>query len=77
MLDSLSHKSVLARGFVMVHREDGTLVRAAADLKSGDVIDLTFADDHKKAVIDPATSEEPAKPRAKSKTPGVDQGDLF
>ena len=26
MLESLSHKSVLARGFVMVHREDGALV---------------------------------------------------
>ncbi len=79
MLESLSHKSVLARGFVMVHREDGTLVRAAADLKSGDVVDLTFADDHKKAVIDPDTApaSEPVKAKAKPKTPGVDQGDLF
>jgi len=78
MLESLSHKSVLARGFVMVHREDGTLVRAAADLKSGDVIDLTFADDHKKAVIDPehTPAAEPTKVRAKAKT-GLDQGDLF
>jgi len=74
VLESLSHKSVLARGFVMVHREDGSLVRAAKDLNAGDVIDLTFADDHKKAVIDPP-SEAP-KPRPKPK-PGVDQGDLF
>jgi exodeoxyribonuclease VII large subunit len=74
MLESLSHKSVLARGFVMVQREDGTLVRAAKDLNAGDVVDLTFADDHKKAVIDPPT--ETAKPKPKDK-PGGGQGSLF
>lgn len=73
MLESLSHKSVLARGFVMVHREDGSLVRAAKELNAGDVIDLTFADDHKKAVIDPPAE---MKPKAKAK-PGGDQGSLF
>jgi exodeoxyribonuclease VII large subunit len=73
MLESLSHKSVLARGFVMVHREDGTLVRAAKDLNAGDAINLTFADDQKKAVVDPPES---AKPRPKPK-PGGDQGSLF
>jgi exodeoxyribonuclease VII large subunit len=76
VLESLSHKSVLARGFVMVHREDGTLVRSAKELNAGDVIDLTFADDHKKAVIDPPAGGEAAKPRAKPK-PGGDQGSLF
>lgn len=74
MLESLSHKRVLERGFVMVHREDGSLVRAAKDLNAGDVIDLTFADDHKKAVIDPPS--ESAKPKPKAK-PGGDQGSLF
>ncbi len=74
MLESLSHKKVLERGFVMVHREDGTLVRSAKDLNAGDVIDLTFADDHKKAVVDPAP--ETAKLRGKPK-PGGDQGSLF
>jgi exodeoxyribonuclease VII large subunit len=76
MLESLSHKSVLARGFVMVHRDDGTLVRAAKDLNTGDVIDLTFADDHKKAVIDPPV-DGAAKPKAKSTKPGGGQGSLF
>lgn len=77
MLESLSHKSVLARGFVMVHREDGSLVRAAKDLNAGDVVELTFADEHKKAVIDPPA--EAPKPRAsgKSAKPGGDQGSLF
>jgi len=73
MLESLSHKEVLKRGFVMVHREDGALVRAAKDLNAGDVVNLTFADDQKKAVVDPP---EPPKPRGKAK-PGGDQGSLF
>lgn len=76
VLESLSHKSVLARGFVMVHREDGSLVRAAKDLNAGDVIDLTFADDHRKAVIDPPLETTP-KPKAKPTKPGGNQGDLF
>src|SRR4029078_6872119 len=58
MLESLSHKSVLARGFVMVHRDDGVLVRAAKDLNAGDVVQLTFGDGDKHAVI--ATQDEPA-----------------
>lgn len=76
MLDSLSHKSVLARGFAMVHREDGTLVRSAKELSAGDEIELTFADDTQKAVIDPKRSGEAAKPKQKTK-PGGDQGSLF
>jgi exodeoxyribonuclease VII large subunit len=80
MLESLSHKSVLARGFVMVHREDGSLVRAAKDLSPGDEIELTFADDKQRAIIDPArvptAAEEPPKPKAKPKPTG-NQGDLF
>jgi exodeoxyribonuclease VII large subunit len=78
MLDSLSHKSVLARGFVMVHRDDGTLVRAAKDLSPGDEIELTFADDKQRAVIDPdrAPAADPARPKPKARPVGG-QGDLF
>ncbi|MGE0741552.1 MAG: exodeoxyribonuclease VII large subunit [Hyphomonadaceae bacterium] len=78
MLESLSHKSVLARGFVMVHREDGVLVRSAKDLSPGDVVELIFADEKQKAVIEPdrVSTAEPAKPRPKPK-PGGDQGSLF
>ncbi|MBL8536158.1 MAG: exodeoxyribonuclease VII large subunit [Hyphomonadaceae bacterium] len=74
VLESLSHKSVLARGFVMVSREDGSVVRAAKDLNAGDAIDLTFADDVRKAVIDPAAGA--ARPKGKGR-PGGDQGSLF
>jgi ribosomal 50S subunit-recycling heat shock protein len=59
----------------MVHREDGTLVRAAKELSPGDEVELTFADDKQKAVIDPPPAEA-TKPKAKPK-PGGDQGSLF
>lgn len=80
MLESLSHKSVLARGFVLVHRDDGSLVRSGKDLSPGDEIELTFADEKQRAVIDPARARpsdpEPPKPKPKPK-PGGNQGDLF
>lgn len=75
MLESLSHKSVLARGFVMVQRDDGALVRAAKDLNAGDVVSLTFSDDQKKAVIEPLAGDA-SKLRGKAK-PGGGQGSLF
>ena len=50
-------------------------MRAAKDLNAGDVVNLTFADEQKKAVIDPPAGEA-AKPRAKGKA-GGDQGSLF
>ena len=75
MLEGLSHKSVLARGFVMVQREDGTLVRAAKELGPGDAVELFFADDKQRAIIDPLGAEA-AKPKAKPK-PGGGQGSLF
>ncbi|MFT3727347.1 MAG: exodeoxyribonuclease VII large subunit [Terricaulis sp.] len=88
MLESLSHKSVLARGFAMIHREDGALVRAAKDLNAGDAVQITFADGDRHGVIDPQhapareieAETEPAKPRAtpvKPKPGGGNQGSLF
>jgi exodeoxyribonuclease VII large subunit len=86
MLESLSHKSVLARGFAVVHREDGALVRAAKDLNAGDAVQITFADGDRHGVIEPdnaparAGEEEAAKPRAtpvKPKPGGGNQGSLF
>jgi hypothetical protein len=49
-------------------------VRAARDLNAGDVVNLTFADEQKTAVIDPP--QDAAKPRPKPK-PGGGQGSLF
>jgi exodeoxyribonuclease VII large subunit len=76
MLDSLSHKKVLARGFALVQRPDGGLVRAAGGLASGEAIQLTFADGAVGATIGEAAPGG-AKAKAKPRKGGADQGSLF
>jgi exodeoxyribonuclease VII large subunit len=70
VLDTVSHKSVLERGFALVRGEDGTVRRRAAALKSGESLTLTFADGD-------AGAEAGGKPKSVKKKPGVDQGSLF
>ncbi|HVY83708.1 MAG TPA: exodeoxyribonuclease VII large subunit [Caulobacterales bacterium] len=81
MLESLSHRSVLARGFAMVQRPDGKLVRGAAELAAGDAVRLAFHDGEKEAVVSGGEAESAPAPtpvRAKPPTkPGGDQGSLF
>ena len=83
MLETLSHKSVLSRGFALVTRPDGTLVRAAARLEAGDAVRLRFADGEAAAAItgqeaSPApTSIEAEAPRKKAKPDKPAQGSLF
>ena len=59
-LNSLSHQSVLSRGFVLVYDQDGKLVRDGLHLASGSKVDLEFADARRRAIIDGAASVEPA-----------------
>ncbi|MGE0045535.1 MAG: exodeoxyribonuclease VII large subunit [Hyphomonadaceae bacterium] len=68
VLETLSHKSVLARGFALVER-DGKLVRRAGELANGDAVKITFADGDKPAVIG---GVKPA-----GKKGGGEQGSLF
>ncbi len=44
VLQSVSYERVLARGFALVTRADGALVRAAANVADGDALRLRFAD---------------------------------
>lgn len=46
LLRSLSHKSVLERGFALVRSADGSVIRRAAALKSSVALDIEFADGH-------------------------------
>ena len=55
MLQSVSYERVLARGFALVAREDGALVRTAASLTEGDRLMLRFADGARPAIAGPAT----------------------
>ncbi len=70
VLDSVSHKSVLERGFALVRGEDGNVRRRAAAVKPGEALTLTFADGDKPAVAEGGSG------KAKSKKP-LDQGSLF
>ncbi len=46
ILRTLSHKSVLDRGFALVRSEDGHVIRRAAEAKSAVRLDIEFADGH-------------------------------
>jgi len=73
LLDSVSHKSVLERGFALVRGEDGSVRHRAATVKAGEALTLTFADGNAQA----QAVEGGGKPRAPKKKPGRDQGSLF
>ena len=67
VLDSISYRNVLERGFALVRGEDGKVRCRAAAVKSGENLTLTFADGEA-----PATSGSSAKPRVKKTSPGQD-----
>ena len=77
LLSTVSHESVLARGFVLVQRMNGELVRRAADIDSGERLKLQFADDEKRVTADYQEPKE--RPRIITRQTGAngEQGDLF
>ena len=70
LLKSVSHESVLERGFALVRGEDGAVRRRAASIKAGESLALTFADGDARAVAGD-------KPKPSKKKAGGDQGSLF
>ncbi|WP_374763243.1 exodeoxyribonuclease VII large subunit [Yunchengibacter salinarum] len=69
MLESLSHKRVLARGFALVRDGDGTPVTARAGLALDDAVTVTFRDGASlMTVTDPAVSLD-AQDRPDTDTP--------
>jgi len=74
VLEGISYRGVLERGFALVRGADGKIRRRAEAVKSGERLSLTFADGEREAVVGGAPAT-PAKPRT-TKTPGK-QGDLF
>ena len=83
---SLNPERPLELGFALVRKGDGTLARSAADLVSGERVNLKFKSGDRDAVIDgeggfvppPTPAPAPApKPRPKPAAPPIDQGDLF
>jgi exodeoxyribonuclease VII large subunit len=59
ILESVSYRAVLSRGFALVRGEDGKLKRAAAAIRPGERLELAFADGQRAAVADGGS--KPAK----------------
>jgi exodeoxyribonuclease VII large subunit len=75
LLEGVSYRAALARGFAVVRGADGTLKRRAAAIAPGEALALVFVDGEVQATAagDSETSPRKAKPR---RTPG-DQGSLL
>ncbi len=87
LLRSYSYQSVLERGFALVRGADGTMIRSAAAIATGDNLSIRFADGDIGAIADGTDTARPVQPgRRKASGPkkparavkkrGV-QGDLF
>jgi exodeoxyribonuclease VII large subunit len=74
LADTLSYHSVLARGFAVVKDTEGAIVKRAASVPAGAVLDIEFADGKVAAVAGNGASRTRPVPRLK---PGSGQGSLF
>jgi exodeoxyribonuclease VII large subunit len=82
LLDGLSYRGVLERGFVLVRGEGGGVRRRAAAVVPGEALILSFADgDVQAGTVGPAPQAEkkPGKKPGPGSGPGrdADQGSLF
>jgi exodeoxyribonuclease VII large subunit len=76
VLESISYKGVLERGFTLVKGPDGAIRRSADAVQSGERLTLTFVDGTREATAGGAPSAPaPAKPRAAKPQGG--QGSLL
>jgi len=74
VLDTLSYRAILARGFALVRGPDGELKRRAAAVASGEMLTLKFSDGEAKAR---ATEGPAARPKRVGFFRSKAQGDLF
>jgi exodeoxyribonuclease VII large subunit len=74
VLESVSYRAVLSRGFALVRNGDGVLRRRASQVKSGECLSLVFADGQIAAV---AAGNPPNKGTRTTSARKRDQGDLF
>nr|WP_314090791.1 exodeoxyribonuclease VII large subunit [uncultured Shinella sp.] len=85
VLQSLSYRNVLKRGYALVRDEEGVPVKGAAALGPGRAIAIEFADGSVEAVTGAGTPsggstpsrKKPAKPEAEAAKPPPRQGSLF
>ncbi len=74
VMHSVSYRSVIERGFVLVRGEDGAVRRRAKSVASGERLSLDFADGTRTAVAD---GPAPPKPKSRVKSSGGGQESLF
>ncbi len=77
LMETLSYKATLARGFAMVRDGDGRPVHLAKGVKSGHFLDIEFADGHVAAVAGSEGTARPASRPVPAKKTRSDQGQLF
>ena len=77
LLESLSHKNVLARGYVIVRDNAGGLIKNSADAQRHESMTLTFADADVTVYHGISPSSSSPKITTKAVVKGVDQGKLF
>ena len=70
ILEGISYRAVLERGFALVRGEDGNVRRSKAALRAGEALTLTFADGEAAATAGGAA--DAPKPRVKKTPPGQD-----
>ena len=77
LLDALSYKSVLDRGFALVRSETGTPLHSATAVNAGARVKIEFADGTVGATADGERVMAAPRKRRRVATPDERQGDLF
>ncbi len=77
ILESVSYRAVLERGFALVRGEDGHVKRRAASVATGEHLALTFSDGTTGATADGPAAAPSARPKPAPKARTGGQGDLF
>jgi len=76
VLETVSHKAVLERGFAFVRGADGAIRRRAAQIVAGERLTLTFADGPANAYAEGGSVEPAAAPKGRARK-REGQGSLF
>jgi exodeoxyribonuclease VII large subunit len=77
MLDGISYRGVLERGFALVRGADGAVRRRAEALAPGESLSLTFSDGTAAAVVTGRQAESKPKPGQAAGSRTKTQGSLF
>lgn len=77
VLEGISYRGVLERGFALVRGADGSIRRRAEAIRAGERLTLTFADGAREAVAGGAPISAPSAAKPRVTKPKAGQGDLF